>query len=137
MSEEAPVQFEFKDVSEEVLRSLQDRILTSVVPSHGDGITNAWRTYFICETFAVTELNLTVVFPFEAILNCQEQDKILAAIHLAKLQFLFNETCRSLGYIDHEYADYFSCFLHHMIRLMTHHLTFVKKGKPTPPIGFH
>lgn len=116
---------------------LQNQIKTSTIPSNGDGICNAWRTQFVCEVFDVQDVNLNQVFPFRAMLTCRDKDKVRASVHLAKLQFQLNESCRYLGYIDDEDADYHGCYLHHMIRMMAHHLSYLERDKPTPPIGFH
>jgi hypothetical protein len=69
--------------------------------------------------------------------TAKDKEKVRASIHLAKLQFQFNEACRHYGFVEDDAADYFACYLHHMIRLMVHHLRFLELGKPTPPIGFH
>lgn len=123
--------------TQESLQALQDQIKNSYIPSNGDGITNSWRTMFVCEVFEVEDVDLNQTFPYSALMACKDPDKVRASIHLAKLQFQFNESCRHLEYLDNDQADYFACFLHHMIRLMTHHLKFVELGKPTPPIGFN
>lgn len=116
---------------------LQDQIKNSQIPSTGDGITNAFRTYYICEVFEVQEVNLNQVFPFRAMITCKDKDKVRASIHLAKLQFQFNEACRHYQYIEEDSADYHGCYLHHMIRTLAHHLSYLERDKPTPPLGFH
>lgn len=137
MSDEAPIQFEFIDGSSEAsIEDLQNQIITCTIPSSGDGITNAWRTYYICDVFEVQNLDLTQTMPYSAMMGCKDLDKVTASVHLAKLQFQFNEAARVMGFIDDEGADFIACYLHHMLRLMTHHLSHLKRGKPTPPIGF-
>lgn len=116
---------------------LQNRIKTSTIPSNGDGICNSYRTHYICEVFDVNELDLNQAIPYESLMQCKDEEKVTASIHLAKLQFQFNESCRYMGFIEDDQADYFNAYLHQQIRQMTHHLYYVSRGKPTPPLAFH
>jgi hypothetical protein len=116
---------------------LQSQIKTSLIPSNGDGICNAWRTSYICDVFDVQDVNLNQVFPFTAMTTAKDKEKVRASIHLAKLQFQFNESCRYYEIVDEADADYHAAYLHHMIRLMAHNLSYLERDKPTPPIGFH
>jgi hypothetical protein len=117
--------------------TLQNQIKMSHIPCSGDGISNAWRTFYICEVFEVQDVNLNQIFPFKAMTTAKDKEKVRASIHLAKLQFQFNEACRYHEIVDEEDADYHAAYLHHMIRLMVHHLSYLERDKPTPPIGFH
>lgn len=116
---------------------LQHQIKMSGIPSHGDGISNAFRTYFICEVFDVQDIDLNQVFPFGAMLACKDKEKVRASIHLAKLQFQFNEACLFNEYVEPDMSEYHACYLHHMIRQLAHHLSYLERDKPTPPLGFH
>jgi hypothetical protein len=117
--------------------TLQTQIKMSHIPCSGDGISNAWRTFYICEVFEVQDVNLNQIFPFKAMTTAKDKEKVRASIHLAKLQFQFNEACRFYEIVSDEDADYHAAYLHHMIRLMVHHLSYLERDKPTPPIGFH
>jgi hypothetical protein len=117
--------------------TIQTQIKMSHIPDTGDGITNSWRTFYICEVFDVQDVNLNQIFPFKGMMICKDKDKVRASIHLAKLQFQFNEACRYHEIVDDESADYHQAYLHHMIRMMVHHLTHLERDKPTPPLGFH
>jgi hypothetical protein len=117
--------------------TIQNQIKSDHIPSSGDGISNAWRTYYICEVFDCQDVNLNQIFPFKAMTTARDKEKVRASIHLAKLQFQFNEACRYHEIVDDEAADYHGAYLHHMIRLMVHHLSFLERDRPTPPIGFH
>lgn len=116
---------------------VQHHIKMSHIPCSGDGISNAFRTYYICEVFDVQDINLNQIFPFRALLGCRDKEKVRASVHLAKLQFQFNEACRYHQMVDEESADYHAAYLHHMIRQLTHHLKYLELGRPTPPLGFH
>jgi hypothetical protein len=118
-------------------QALQDQIKMDHVPSSGDGISNAWRTYYICEVFEVQDISLNQVFPFKAMTTSRDKEKVRASIHLAKMQFQFNEACRYHEIVEEEMADYHGAYLQHMLRLLIHHLSFLEQDKPTPPIGFH
>lgn len=117
--------------------AIQNQIKMSHIPDTGDGITNAWRTYYICEVFDCQDVNLNQIFPFKAMMHCKDTDKVRASVHLAKLQFQFNEACRYHELVDEGSADYHQAYLHHMIRMMTHHLWYLERDKPTPPLGFN
>lgn len=116
---------------------LQYQIKMSHIPSNGDGVSNAWRTYYICEVFDCQDINLNQVFPFKSMLTSKDKEKVRASIHLAKLQFQFNEACRFREFVTDEEADYHAAYLHHMIRSMVHHLSYLEQDKPTPPLSFH
>jgi hypothetical protein len=117
--------------------AIQNNIKMSHIPCSGDGISNAWRTYYICEVFDCQDIDLNQIFPFKAMMTCRDKDKVRASIHLAKLQFQFNEACRYHELVDEESADYHGAYLHHMLRSMIHHLSYLERDRPTPPIGFH
>lgn len=117
--------------------TIQNQIKSDHIPSSGDGISNVWRTYYICEVFDCHDVNLNQIFPFKEMTTVRDKDKVRASIHLAKLQFQFNEACRYHEIVEDDAADYHAAYLHHMIRMMVHHLSFLERGLPTPPIGFH
>lgn len=116
---------------------LQNQIKYSTIPSNGDGICNSYRTQYICEVFDAQDIDLNTAIPYECIMDCKSEEKVTASIHLAKLQFQFNESCRALSLIEDNAADYFNAYLHSMIRQMTHHLYYVARDKPTPPLSFN
>lgn len=119
------------------VEQLAQQIMYSPIPDTGDGICNAHRTYYILEVWDVTHVNLNQRYPFEALLQSRDPEKVRASLYLAKIQFQFNEACRHKGFIDDHDADQFNIYLHHSIRSLAHHLKYVDMGRPTPPLGFH
>jgi hypothetical protein len=53
--------------------TIQNQIKSDHIPSSGDGISNAWRTYYICEVFDCQDVNLNQIFPFKAMTTAKRQ----------------------------------------------------------------
>lgn len=115
---------------------LNEAVLNCTMPSSGDGICNADRTWFVLQAFNATALNLNKKMPYEEVLASTNAEKIRASVHLAKMQFQYTYASAHAGLLDGERAELYAAYLHLMIGKLTWHLTHVEKNVPTPPHGF-
>lgn len=122
-------------MSEELTR-LNNAILSCTLPSSGDGISNAERAEFVCHTFKAQIIDLNRKMPYEAMLKSNDPERILASIHLAKLQFQYAQASHHAGFLERERMEFYTAYLHLMIGKLAWHKKHVEAGKKTPPFGF-
>lgn len=116
---------------------INESVLSSDFPSSADGVSNVERAAFVCEVFNAERIDLNQKIPYEAILKSKDPMKVLAAIHLAQLQYQYTNVCRYEGLIEDERAVLYSSFLQLMIAKLAHRKKYLDAGVTTvPPYAF-
>ena len=107
--------------------------LTVNSPVIVEGLTHRERFYFICEVLQCEGISLGDQFDYDAAIETNDCEMIMAAMHLATLQFEFVTRCHLQGHYTDEQSEWLTSYLLLAKSKMRWAYSFLQLGKEPPP----